>query len=332
MSLRPHWLSVVVALGVLVSSPPAWADDHVTVAGAAATTTLIAAAGIQEGLFKQQKLDVELKRVAGGNVSIQALVSGAIQFAEGSDAQFVSAAAKDLPVVAVALHSHGFTASLIAEPRYGNLKTLADFKGKRIGIQVGTGVYTVFLMTLERQNLKPSDFVLNNIQVNDMPAAMQSGSFDAVLAWEPQASRIVQAKLGVRVISTQQFEELADITYPFILMTTRGMVEKHPDIVQRYVRGFASAQHFVDMHHAECAQMFRGMMPPDTSAKLSDADVLNQIYGVSRYDRLLFSPKDMADLERTRDFLVAQKILSSRPDLANFIDMKFAQHAAEAAK
>ena len=188
-------LGAIAAALALSLLQPARADDKVAVAGAAATTTLIAAVGIQEGLFKQEKLDVELKRVAGGNVSIQALVSGAIQFAEGSDAQFLSAAAKGLPVVAVALHSHGFTASLIAEPRYGDLKALQDFKDKRIGIQVGTGVYTVFLMTLERQHLKPADFVINNIQVNDMPAAMQSGSFDAVVAWEPQASRIVQAKL-----------------------------------------------------------------------------------------------------------------------------------------
>lgn len=325
-------LGAAVAALTLSLLQPARADDKVTVAGAAATTTLIAAVGIQEGLFKQEKLDVELKRVAGGNVSIQALVSGAIQFAEGSDAQFLSAAAKDLPVVAVALHSHGFTASLIAEPRYGSLKTLQAFKGKRIGIQVGTGVYTVFLMTLERQHLTPADFVINNIQVNDMPAAMQSGSFDAVVAWEPQASRIVQAKLGVRVITTQQFEELADITYPFILMTTRDMVASHPDVVRRYVLGFARAQRFVDKNRTESAKIFRGMMPPDTSAKLSDAQVTDQVYGVSRYDRIVFNAKDMSDLQRTRDFLVQQKILASKPDLAKFIDMKYADQAAAAAK
>lgn len=300
-------------------------QQRITVATQAATNAIISKTAVAQGIFKSLGLDVDLRLLPGGNDAIQALVSGSADFAEASNAQFISAAVKGLPVVAVAVHSYGFQGKLIAANRNGNIRSLQDFKGKRIGLQFGTGIYTVFLMALERQGLKASDFTLSNVRVSDMPAAMQSDTFDAVMVWEPQARRIVEMGRGREVISAREFERIAEVTYPLIVMTTEKIIREKPDTVQKYIDAFAKAQRFVDTHRPETVKLFRTVLPPETSVALSDAEVADQIFSMSNYDRVIFSEADLADLRRTGEFLHQVGTLTAKLDLKKSVNQTFAR-------
>ena len=317
----------IVALILLASTIAVSAQipQRITVATQAATNAIISKTGVGQGFFKEVGLDADLRLLPGGNDAIQALVSGSADFAEASNAQFLSAAVKGLPVVAIAVHSYGFQGKLIAATRNADYKSLQAFKGKRIGLQFGTGIYTVFLMALERQGLKVSDFTLTNVRVSDMPAAMQSDTFDAVMAWEPQARRIVEMGRGREAISAREFEQIAEVTYPLLVMTTEKVIREKPDTVQKYINAFAKAQRFVETHHPETVKLFRTVLPPETSAALSDAEVANQIFSMSRYDHVTFSEADLGDLRRTGEFLHGVGTLNAKPDLDKSINQRFAR-------
>lgn len=304
------------------------AQDKATLATATAISFVPSRAGVDFGWFKAEGLDLDIKMIAGGNDAIQGLASGTLEFGESSHAQFLAAAAKDLPIVAIGLHSYGFLGKMVAAPRHANLTNLADFKGKRIGVQVGTGVHTVFLMALERNGLNPSDFTITNIRVNDMPAAMQSDTFDAVMAWDPAGLRIVQSGRGKEVISATKFEELADITYPFMILTTEKMIRERPQTVQRYLNGFIRGQRFVTSDRKGAVAIYRKYLPAQVAAKASDADLEAQIYGASRFDRLVPSEGDLSDLKRTAEFMVRQKTLQKAPNFDTAMNLTFARKAA----
>lgn len=324
MVFRVSWTGLWV---VLVCAAPCHAQERATIGTAAAVTAIVAHIGITEGMFADFGINADMKRLPGGNDTIQALLGGAIDFAESSNAQFLSAVAKGMPLVGIGLHSHGYLGKLIAAEQNSHLRTLQDFKGKRIGIQFGTGVYTVFLMALERQGLKASDFVLSNVRVNDMPAAMTSDTFDAVLAWEPQARRILEMGRGTEVITARQFEEMADITYPFVIMTTQRIARERGDFVQRFVKGVAKSQRFIAAHRSETVKRYRSLLPPDIAASISDHDLMEQIYS-SHYDRIVLNDADISDLRRTAEFLHRQGTLSVVPDLSKAIDLRFSRTAA----
>lgn len=319
----------IAALCLAAIGGAAQAQEKVTLATANASVSLaLSRSAVEKGYFKAEGLDVELKVIPGGNDAIQALAGGSVEFGESSHAQFLAATAKNIPIVAIGVHSYGFLGKLIAAPRNANLATLADFKGKRIGIQVGTGVYTVFVMALDRSGLRESDFVLTNIRVNDMPAAMQSDTFDAVMAWEPQASRIVQSGKGKEVIGTRKFEEIADITYPFIILTSEKMIRERPATVQKYLNGFAAAQRFVDRERKDAVALLRRTLPTQVASTMSDEDLQFQLYGTSFFDRITFNDRDMSDLKRTADHMVRQKTIQTNPDLGKVINDSFARNAA----
>lgn len=318
---------ILVGVCATLGSVVAAAQEKVTVASATAVTAVPVLIAAEKGFFRQEGLAVEVKRLAGGNETINALAANTVEFAESSHAQFISAAAKGLPTVGISLVSRGFFGKMIAATRHASLTELKDYKGKRIGIQAGTGVYTVFLMTLEKQGLDPKDFVITNMRVNDMPAVMQSDQIDAVVAWEPQAKRIVESGRGKEVIAAQRFEQMADITYPFILLTHERILKERRDVAQRYVNGMARAQKYIRDNRKETIAFYRSTLSPDVRTTVPDAELEDQIYGASRYDRVEFAALDLADLKRTAEFLASQKTIDKVPDFDRAIDLSIGRAA-----
>ena len=74
-----------------------------------------------------------------------------MQFSESAHVPFFAAVSRGVPLVAVGVVARGFYGKMVASNKNANLKTLADFKGKRIGSQMGTGMFTIVRMTARKR-------------------------------------------------------------------------------------------------------------------------------------------------------------------------------------
>lgn len=277
-----------------------------------------------KGFFKEQGLDVEYKWVARGNVALGAMAAGNLQFAESAHAPFLAATAKGVPFVAVGIATRGFTGKVVAAPRNANLKTLADFKGKHLGVQVGTGVHTVMLMLMKRKGLNPKDFNITNVRTVDMPAAMAApgNKFDAVIGWEPGMTRIVRSGHGKIIIEANQLEKDAQITYPFLLSTTKKFRDEHPDTVQKVLNVYSKANKYIREHHDEAVKIFTEAAKT-RGAKLTEDLVKIMLFDTDRFGGSAITDADMKDLTATRAFLTKIGKLKSPPPLDSVIDRSF---------
>lgn len=290
-------------------------------------TSLVAA---DQGFFKEEGLDVELKPVVRGVLAVEAIVAGSMQFAEVSDVVLFSAIDKGIPIVSLGAASRGFTGKMVGAPSLGEVKSMADLKGKRIGIQVGTGVHGVFLRLLEQQGLSPDDFQISNVRVTDMPTAMASeGTFDAVLGWDPMMQRIVQAGNGKEIISARQFQEMAEITYPLILVADKTYVSENRETVQRFVNAYAKAHKWIRDNPDGAFEIFSKTVKASGST-LEDDIIRTMMFEVDKFTGVNFIPSDDNELAGTRDFLLKTGQISSAPDLKDVLDPSFGD-AAEAA-
>lgn len=285
----------------------------------------------EKGYFKEQGLEVEYKSVPRGNVALQAMAGGNLDFAESAHAPFLAAVSRGVPLLSVGVVSRGFLGKMVAAPKNANLKTLADFKGKRIGIQVGTGVHTVVLMLLQKEGLDPKDFDFANIRVVDMPAAMAApgNTFDAVIGWEPGMTRIVQSGHGKMIIEANEFEKQAKITYPFLLSTTETFNKEHPDIVQKVVNAYAKGQKFVRDHKDEAVKIFTDAAKK-RGGKLSEETVKLMMFDTDRFGGVNFTAGDLEDLPSTRDFMIKIGKLKKSPDLDKALNQSYAKKAEQA--
>jgi aliphatic sulfonates family ABC transporter substrate-binding protein len=312
---------------------PASAADKIIIGMSAGINTVPSLVAEHEGYFKEQGLDVELRPLARGGDAIKAMTAGSIQFSESAHVPFFAAVSRGVPLVAVGVVARGFYGKLVASNANANLKTLADFKGKHIGTQMGTGMFTIVLMILEQQGLKQSDFNFTNLRVVDMPGAMETNSanLDGVIGWEPGMRRIVNSGKGKVVITAKQFEEMASITYPFLLTTSQQYRKDHPDIVQKVVNAYNKADNYISGHHDEAVKIYVDEIKR-RGGKLTEDDVRNMLFDVDRYGGAAFSPGDMKDLPTTRDYLLKIGQIKSKLDLNAIIDTSFGTKAQAALK
>jgi NitT/TauT family transport system substrate-binding protein len=326
-------LLVVFLMAWDAASPSSAEDIKVAIGMAGGVNQVPSLVAKAKGFFKEEGLDVDVRALPRGAIAIDAVSNGSLQFAEAANAAFFHAVDKGVPLVSIGVSSRGYTGKLLVANRNAGMKTLADLKGKHLATQVGTGMYTVLLMLLEKQGLKLSDFNVTNLRVVDMPTAMAtSTNIDAVLGWEPSIQRIVQAGKGKVMLSSKQLEDMAGITYPFLVVTTPTYAKEHAGIVQKLMNGYAKADKYIAKHHDETVQIYLNEIKR-RGAKLSESDIRLMLFDdVDRFGGTAFSTADMQDLTSTVSYMEKTHLLKTKLDLGKLIDPSFGKKAAMAAK
>ena len=110
------------------------------------------------------------------------------------------------------------------------VKTLADLKGKKVGVTFASSAHLLVLNLLDQAGLKADkDVTVLNVPAPEMPAAFQSGQIDAAAAWTPQFNAI-SAMPGARVLADDtQFSLYRDYGVtpgPDVLVARRAFLEK----------------------------------------------------------------------------------------------------------
>jgi len=312
---------------VLAAAGGAQAADTITVGMASGVNQVTALVASEKGFFKDEGLDVVVKPVERGNLAVEALVAGSMQFAEVADATFLAAVDKGIPLVALGAASRGFTGKIVAAPGLADVKSLADLKGKRIGIQVGTGVHNVFLRLISKEGMEESDFKISNVRVTDMPTAMaSSGTFDAVLGWDPMMQRIVQAGYGKEVISAAQIQKMAGITYPLLLVAKRDYIKDNPQTVQHFVNAYSRAHQWIRQNPDGALAIYLDAIAR-MGAPMDREIVRTMMFEVDKFGGVRFIESDDSELSGSAAFLHKNGVLSKAPDLKAITDPSFAAAA-----
>lgn len=320
------------ALGLLAALvfAASHAQEKVGFGDQPALTALAASVGIAKGFFREEGIDLHQVFGQRPTDTIPAALAGHVQFGYSGTPPLLAAVANGAELVAIGMFSHGYSGILVASKANAKLKTLAEFKGKKLGMQRGTGVTTVFLMALAKQGLAESDFQISNLRIADMPAAMQGGTFDAVLGWEPNMSRIVALGFGEKVMQPEDFERIAGVTYAFPLFAPRDVVKRRPELVQRFMNGWAKAQFFAHANREESLAILRKAL--GDAVKHTPQAELEALAYVYKKTRVAFTEADLKDIEQMHDFMLKDGQIKRKVDLAQLVDNSFAQKAEKAFK
>ncbi len=109
------------------------------------------------GYFKDENLTVELVRFEGGVGALRAMVAGGVDLAGTSSEPLVTAIAQGVEVRAIGTYSPAISQVLAVG---AGIKTAADLKGKKIGIQEPGG----FADALSRAYLKKNNVAATDVQ------------------------------------------------------------------------------------------------------------------------------------------------------------------------
>jgi len=157
----------------------------------------------QLGYFKAEGLEVEISDFAGGARALQALVGGSADVVSGAYEHTINMQSKNQFIQSFVLQGRAPQIAVgVSTKTMPGYKTLADLKGKKIGVSApGSSTNMMANLLLSRAGLKPSDVSFVGVGTSaGALTALRSGQIDVMSNIDPVMTMLEQ-KGDVRIIS-----------------------------------------------------------------------------------------------------------------------------------
>ena len=147
---------------------------------ATSTVRVSAAIATDQNLWAGQGLQPDLKVFTNGPIQIQAFGSGSLDFGYvGPGALWLPASGR---AKVIAINNLGQADRVIAQ---AGIHTLADLKGKKVGVPEGTSGDMLLRLALRKQGMTVNDVELIRMDPSTVVAAFASRQIDAAGIWYP---------------------------------------------------------------------------------------------------------------------------------------------------
>jgi len=174
--------------------------------------------------------NIEWRKFASGTDVIAAMAAGDIDVAELGSSPLAIAASQgvDLQLFMLA-QVIGEAESLIVRDGAG-IDTLADIKGKRIAVPVGSTAHFSLMGAIQQAGLSESDVNIINMPPDQIAAAWQQGAIDGAFIWQPVQSEIL--KTGTLLVGGDQTAKWGFPTFDGWVVNTGFAAENGASLVK----------------------------------------------------------------------------------------------------
>jgi len=182
------------------------------------------------GLYKKAGLDVDIVSLGDGVKVYRALLAGNIEFGLTPGAPTIIGRSNGAAVKALSANLPKFEASMVVR---ADIKTMADLKGKRIGIQEPGGFADLLSRSVLRAaKIDPKDVNFVTIASEDVPALVADQVDTAILHVEQES--FAKSKVPDLHAIARMWELQPKTLYTF-LSATENTIKDKPDVVQKMV-------------------------------------------------------------------------------------------------
>lgn len=319
MKLRALTNLLAAAAFVFLGAPslsPASAADQVTIA----YQPLVV---IPQGAMKQQKwfedaakVPVEWKNFSSGADVNTAFAAGAVDIGLVGLPAFVSGVAQKIPYKLIMLYDIPGTMSGLAVREGAGITSVADLKGKRVGVPFGSGADYMLQGVLKEHGLTSDEVTLVNLQPQPIVAAWETEQIDAAYIWAPILGKLLEQK-GTLVINDGDMAKKGYFAGDVALVSDKFAAE-HPDLVKAWVEQNLRAVDWVNankpgaydamMKEYELTpeQLKQAALAPASAFPTRDEQLTDQWFGNGAKGIITSST-------RIGEFLKANKLITEAP-------------------
>ncbi len=177
---------------------------------------------------------------------LEALNLGSIDFATVGDAPPIFAQAASANLYYVAAQPANGEAVLVSPD--SPIKTLADLKGKKIGVPKGSSAHATLIAVVEKAGLAWSEIAPVYLSPADGAAAFERGSIDAWAIWDPYFAIAELTKNARRLaLNTEAHDPRA------FYLANKTFADKYPTAIGQIADLLARDAAWAEAHHDEVA-------------------------------------------------------------------------------
>jgi ABC-type nitrate/sulfonate/bicarbonate transport system substrate-binding protein len=203
------------------------------------------------GLYKKAGLDVDIVSLGDGVKVYRALLAGNIDLGLTPGAPTIIGRANGATVKALSANLPKLEASLVVR---ADIKTMADLKGKRIGIQEPGGFADLLSRAVLRAaKIDPKDVNFVSIASEDVPALVANQVDTAILHVEQEM--LAKSKVPELHAVARMWELQPKTLYTFLSATEKTIKDK-PSIIQAVVAANIEATRIMYTEKAKVMPIF----------------------------------------------------------------------------
>ncbi|AMR81575.1 taurine ABC transporter substrate-binding protein [Cupriavidus nantongensis] len=190
-------------------------------------------------LEKQTGYTVSFRQFGGGGDVIRAMASGQIAIGEAGTSPIASALSQGLDVELFWILDDINAAEAMVARNGSKIASVADLKGKRIGVPFVSTTHYHTLVALERAKINPKDVRIVNMRPPEVAAAWERGDIDATFIWDPVLAKLKQSGT-VLTTSGQIAADTGKATFDGMI-ANKKFARENPEFMVKLVRVLAAA-------------------------------------------------------------------------------------------
>jgi NitT/TauT family transport system substrate-binding protein len=228
----------------------------------------------ETGILAKYDLAAEVLLITGSPRLVQALIAGDVHVAFAGIAALTRARARGADVVMLGASANASSQKLMIS-RTSKVRRIEDLKGAVIGVsQYGSEADTFARVALSKAGLKP-DKDTTLIQLGGHPqvaAALAAGKLEVGVLGG--LATLTAERAGARLLTSAR--ELNVLAPSGTFASTRTYVQRHRNIVERLMRSFVEAMHYIKTNRGgtiKLMQKYLGGITPEEANFLYEEQV-----------------------------------------------------------
>jgi len=230
--------------------------------------------GVSQGFFQKQGIDIEVSDFGGSARQTQAMIAGSVDIGLGSSTAMAQVV-KGVPMTAVGVIANTVANIGILVSVDSPIKTLADLRGKKLGITTAGSLTDWMVRELNRSQGWGKDgaqaVAIGSSRAGNM-AALKTRSIDALVDDYSTVFDQTGAK-EMRLLATASTFSRDFVRE--VIFATNITIKDRPNVVRRFVKGWLDSIAFVKSHRAESSIIGAKVqsISPEDYGKMYDAAI-----------------------------------------------------------
>lgn len=277
--LAQRLVSAFAAVTLMTGLAAAQSKVTISVGGAGCLCYLPTMLAEQLGEFDKAGVKVELIDFKGGSQSLQAVIGGSADVVSGYFDHCVNLAAKNQTLTSFVVYDRypGF-ALVVAPKNTGKINSIADLKGKNVGVSAPGSSTDFFLKyILSKNKIDPNSVAVIGVGLAATAvAAMEQGTIDAAVMLDPAITLLQGKHKDLKIFADTRTQhdtvEMFGGEYPGgALYAKADWIAKHPKETQSLTNAMLNTLKWIHSHTPEevMAKMPDTLVGPDKALYLA---------------------------------------------------------------
>lgn len=270
----------------------------------------------EKGFFEEEGVDVEIIQIPDENQLVSSLAGNEVQMLESTADFSTIFADAGIDAQQIFATDIGFGSDgLVVKDDINNI---AELKGKKVNLSLGTPSHFLFRFLAEREGLKGGDVEFVNTTADQVGAGFMAGQIDYGVTWEPWLSKASEREDGKVLITSREAPGIITDT----ILARGDLIENRREDVKGVMRAFFKAVEFWRNNPQEAtaiaAKRFN-LTAEEFAPLMETVKLLDYNENLKKFDES--TELNIFELsEKAVEFYLEDGVIQSQPSVNNLID------------